>query len=294
MSTEENALEALSPKSQASQDRRESVSSKNTNDSLNEDATYSFNEDLFEAYVRKYYVNSAENSNLNFDHYIQSALKLISQFPKKEFFKEKIEKKKISLSTPSRNKKTLILDLDETLVHADIDFNFKFHDDILKFIREDTNEEILIPLLLRPHLFDFLNFASEHFELVIFTASEKNYADAIIDYIEKEKKYFSRRLYRNNCIYLHPCLYIKDLSLVSNRNVKDIVIVDNSIFSFANNLSNGILISSFFNDKNDSMLLNLSSYLTYLINAEDVRTVNKENFQFEFYLNEIAKENSST
>ena len=291
MSAEEKAFEALSPKSSASQDRRESVSSKNTNDSLNEDATYSFNEELFEDYFRKYYVNSADNSNLNFDRYIQSALKLISKFPNQIFFKGEIEKKKISLSSPSQNKKTLILDLDETLLHADIDFNFKFHDDILKFIREETDEEILIPLILRPHLFDFLNFASEHFELVIFTASEKNYADAIIDYIEKEKKYFSKRLYRNNCIYLHPCLYIKDLSLVSNRNVKDIVIVDNSMFSFAFNLSNGILISSFFNDKNDSMLLNLSNYLRYLLNAEDVRTVNKENFQFEHYLNAITKEN---
>lgn len=291
MSTEENALESLSVKETIPQDRRESVSSKNTNDSLNEEATYSFNEDAFEEYCRKYYVNSSDNSNLNFDSYIQSALKLISKFPKKEYFMSEIEKKKINLPSNTGNKKTLILDLDETLVHADIDFNYKFHDDILKFVQEETDEEIIIPLILRPHLFDFLNYASEHFELVVFTASEKNYADAIIDYIEKDKKYFSQRLYRNNCIYLHPCLYIKDLALVSNRNVKDIIIVDNSMFSFGNNLSNGILISSFFNDKEDTMLLNLCSYLSFLINADDIRTVNKENFQFEFYLNTIIKEN---
>ena len=69
--------------------------------------------------------------------------------------------------------------------------------------------------------------------------------------------------------------------------MNDLILIDNSIFAFANQLSNGILISSFYNDKNDCMLQNLIGYLDMLINVKDVRQVNKENFQFENYLNNI-------
>ena len=92
-------------------------------------------------------------------------------------------------------------------------------------------------------------------------------------------------------MYLNPGLYIKDLKIFQNRNLKDIVIVDNSVFCFSNQLSNGILISSFFNDQNDSMLMNLVNYLSILVNAEDVREENQKYFQFQTYLEEIKKGN---
>ena len=280
---------------QLNKDRRESVSSKNTTDSLllseeTENENCLFNEQVFEEYFNKYYVSSSDNSNLNFDAYIQSALRLINKYPKKNFFKSEIERKKICLNDNSENKKTLILDLDETLVHADIDFNYKYHDEMLKFVREGANEETLIPLILRPYLFDFLNYVSQFFEIIVFTASEKNYADAILNYIEKDRKYFSKRLYRDSCLFLQPCFYIKDLEIVSNRNLSNVIIVDNSIFSFGNNLDNGILISSFYNDQEDNMLFNLANYLSCLVNVDDIRTVNKDHFQFQNYLDQIKKE----
>lgn len=251
-------------------------------------------ENQFEIYYKQYYVDSSKNSSINFDTYLNSGLKLISLFPENAniSFTKQINQKITRLPERPSHKKTLILDMDETLIHADVDFNFKFHDEILKFTcEEEKDEEILIPLILRPHLFEFLNFAYEHFELVIFTASEPNYADAILDYIEKDKKYFAKRLYRDSCLYLNPGLYIKDLKIFQNRNLKDIVIVDNSVFCFSNQLSNGILISSFFNDQNDSMLMNLVNYLSILANAEDVREENQKYFQFQTYLEEIKKGN---
>ena len=122
----------------------------------------------------------------------------------------------------------------------------------------DSEEEknIPLPLIIRPGLYDFLDYASENFDLVVFTASDQDYADTIINYIEKEKKYFSFRLYRNNCLFIEPGLYIKDLRIFNNfKNMKDIIILDNSLFSFANQLNNGILITSFFDDKNDTFLM---------------------------------------
>ena len=76
----------------------------------------------FEESFQKYYVDSSQNSNGNFDNYIQSGLKLISLFPNINYEKEieNISNSFILLENKS-NKKTLILDLDETLIHSDLD-----------------------------------------------------------------------------------------------------------------------------------------------------------------------------
>ena len=249
----------------------------------------------FEESFEKYYVDSAQNTNGNFDNYIKSGLKLISLFPKENYQKE-IEKisNSFNLLNNDKNKKTLILDLDETLIHSDLDLEYKNHITTLFFDSEEEGEEeknIPIPLILRPKLFDFLNYVKEKYELIIFTASQKNYADKIIDYIEKDQKYFSLRLYREHCIFIKPGLYIKDLRIFKNRDLKNIILIDNSIFSFAHQLNNGILVTSFYNDEDDCFLINLKDYLMYCIeNCDDVRIINQQQFKFEDYKNDIIKE----
>ena len=249
----------------------------------------------FEESFEKYYVDSAQNTNGNFDNYIKSGLKLISLFPKENYQKE-IEKisNSFNLLNNDKNKKTLILDLDETLIHSDLDLEYKNHIITLFFDSQEEGEEeknIPIPLILRPKLFDFLNYVKEKYELIIFTASQKNYADKIIDYIEKDQKYFSLRLYREHCIFIKPGLYIKDLRIFKNRDLKNIILIDNSIFSFAHQLNNGILVTSFYNDEDDCFLINLKDYLIYCIeNCDDVRIINQQQFKFEDYKNDIIKE----
>jgi CTD small phosphatase-like protein 2 len=43
---------------------------------------------------------------------------------------------------------------------------------------------------------------AKKFEIIIFTASHKSYADAILDELDPDKNIFSHRLYRNNCTIL--------------------------------------------------------------------------------------------
>ena len=257
---------------------------------INEDKEKDKNFIPFEESFQKYYVDSSQNSNGNFDNYLKSGLKLISLFPNVHYEKE-IENisNSFNLLENKSNKKTLILDLDETLIHSDLDLIYKNHIITLYFDSEEEDEKnIPIPLILRPGLFDFLNYAKEKFELIIFTASQKNYADKIIDYIEKEQKYFSLRLYREHCIFIKPGLYIKDLRIFKNRDLKNIVLIDNSIFSFAHQLNNGILVTSFYNDDYDYFLYNLKEYLSYCIeDCNDVRIINKEQFKFEEYKNDL-------
>ena len=273
---------------------------KETNNNQLNDYYNSFDFFQFEQNFKKYYVDSSKNNNGNYDNYVKNALKLISLIPfRNPGISEKIEeiKKNLTLTYPicplDKNKKLLILDLDETLAHSDLDFSLKDkiqkYDTILHF-NSDEEKNIPIPLLIRPWTKEFLDYAVQEFDLVIFTASDKQYANEIIDFIEKDKKYFKMRLYRNHCLFIEPGLYIKDLRIFSDyKNIEDIIILDNSLFSFANQLNNGILITSFFYDLNDTFLENVKCYLEYIKIQKDIRLMNKESFRFEEIKEDIIR-----
>ena len=273
---------------------------KETNNNQLNDYYNSFDFFQFEQNFKKYYVDSSKNNNGNYDNYVKNALKLISLIPFRNLgISEKIKeiKKNLALTYPicplEKNKKLLILDLDETLAHSDLDFSLKDkiqkYDTILHF-NSDEEKNIPIPLLIRPWTKEFLDYAVQEFDLVIFTASDKQYANEIIDFIEKDKKYFKMRLYRNHCLFIEPGLYIKDLRIFSDyKNIEDIIILDNSLFSFANQLNNGILITSFFSDLNDTFLENVKCYLEYIKIQKDIRLMNKESFRFEEIKEDIIR-----
>ena len=281
----------------------DSSSTSKENNKLNEYLN-SYDYFLFEQNFKKYYVDSSKNNNGNYDNYVKNALKLISLIPfRKLFLNERIKEiaKKINFENlknlSDANRKLLILDLDETLIHSDLDFLLKEknvkYDTVLYFDSEEE-KNIPLPIIIRPGIYDFLDYASKNFDLVVFTASDQQYADTIINYIERDKKYFKMRLYRNNCIFIDPGLYIKDLRIFDSfKKLEDIIILDNSLFSFANQLNNGILITSFFDDKEDTFLYNAKEYLEFIKNEKDIREVNKENFRFEEIKEDISRNNNN-
>jgi len=61
------------------------------------------------------------------------------------------------------------------------------------------------------------------------------------------------------------------------------MIIDNSLYSFTNQLANGVLITSFYSDPNDKELVNVKNYLENMkiANVEDVRGINRKIFNFE-------------
>lgn len=52
---------------------------------------------------------------------------------------------------------------------------------------------------IRPGAIQFLKKMSKIFQIVIFTASHKKYADAIINKLDQNRKYITKRLYRDSC-----------------------------------------------------------------------------------------------
>ena len=111
---------------------------------------------------------------------------------------------------------------------------------------------------------------SQEYELVIFTAAVKEYADSILDSIDK-KGLLSHRLYREHT-RIEDYVSIKDISLI-NRDLSKTIIVDNIASNFKLQPRNGIAISTWTGDTEDLSLLNLIPVLIKLARSKvnDVR-----------------------
>lgn len=238
---------------------------------------------ILEAIFEQYYLDIVDNHLENYDNYVVSNLVIVSYIEK--ILPSSIKPNKLSneeidiLRTFDRTKKTLFVDLDETLIHSDIAGVYKDYDYMVEMKHE--GQVLQFGLFVRPLLNEFLEFASKNFNLILFTASQKCYADPILKIIDPHDKYFKIKLFRHNCIEFKN-LFIKDLNILPTFGIKDMILIDNCIFSFSRNLKNSILISSYYNNEKDTELGNLIDFFenSDLIDCKDVRE--KLEFSFKF------------
>ncbi|KAK8827036.1 hypothetical protein WA577_007537, partial [Blastocystis sp. JDR] len=161
---------------------------------------------------------------------------------------------------------TLVLDLDETLVHCTMERN-PSADLVFPIFYENHRFDVFANI--RPFFFYLLKRIAPHYEIIIFTASQQCYADRILDILDADQHLISYRLYRDDCLLINGN-YVKDLNVL-NRDLAKTVIVDNSISCFGYNIENGIPIISWFDDKSDHELYNLSTVLLSFLKKDDVR-----------------------
>lgn len=168
------------------------------------------------------------------------------------------------------SKLCVVIDLDETLVHS----SFK----------PVNNADFIIPVeidgimhqvyvLKRPHVDEFLQRMGELFECVLFTASLAKYADPVADLLDKWGA-FRARLFRESCVF-HRGNYVKDLSRLG-RDLRRIIIVDNSPASYIFHPDNAVPVASWFDNMADTELLDLLPFFERLSKVDDVYTVLKK------------------
>jgi CTD small phosphatase-like protein 2 len=136
---------------------------------------------------------------------------------------------------------------------------------------------------IRPHTVEVLKELSALYEIIVFTASHSCYASVVLDYLDPKYEFIHHRLYRERCVQTQEGIYIKDLRVLANRELKDLLIVDNAAYSFGYQVENGIPILPFYDNREDTELLKLCEYLKHLSTVKDVREINKQVFQLEKY-----------
>ena len=129
---------------------------------------------------------------------------------------------------------------------------------------------------------------------MIYTASHKSYADAVLNFLDPNNIYFYNRLYRNNCIdivYNNSHVYIKDMTIFEKYfSLKDVVIIDNSVMAFAFDLNNGVPILPYYDAKQDIELMFCVYYLESIAEFDDLRVQNKKYLRMEHYLQQAEEE----
>ncbi|XP_002132618.2 CTD nuclear envelope phosphatase 1 [Drosophila pseudoobscura] len=179
-------------------------------------------------------------------------------------------------------KKTLVLDLDETLMtsvfvkkgvkggrgskkkckwhYVPVDFEFNLHDSTVKVYK-------------RPFVDHFLDQVSKWFDIVVFTAGTEPYATPIIDYLDGGRNILGHRLFRDKCVTVQG-FNAKFVSIV-NDDKANVILLDNSIPECCFNVDNSIPIFDYIIGDWDTELLNLLPFLDAIRFAGDVRSVLK-------------------
>ena len=193
-----------------------------------------------------------------------------------------------SIELGKKNKqKLLVFDMDETMVSAR--FKNRLPEGFVTNFAIDFQGSP-IHVRVRPYLQDCLDRLSQLYEIIVFTAGAQEYADKILDQIDPERKIIKKRLYRQDCIQLGE-YFVKDLDVFIDREKENIIIVDNSIMSFAFDLDNGVPIQSFMgNEEEDKELLFLISFLEEAFYTQDVRPSIREAFKLSYLKNSIVSD----
>jgi len=186
-------------------------------------------------------------------------------------------------------KKTIVLDLDETIIHCTetcgLNYDFQLS---LELPNEATSMvgqlfHLLISQVkinVRPFLFDFLKEMGQLAEIILFTASHRFYSEKVLEYLDPEGAFIAYSLCNENCLITSEGIHLKDLRVIGNRELSDLVFVDNSSYSFVNQLENGVPIIPFYDNKSDTELLHLAEYLKMVIKGRDVRQLNGNYFRW--------------
>jgi len=185
----------------------------------------------------------------------------------------------------SRTRLTVVLDLDETLMHCQKKGVPEDPPDLCLHFTDSSSTGYV---RFRPHAYYFLKTLAswEACEVVVFTASTQAYADAVLNVLDEQGILVDHRLYRQHCVHSQGG-YFKDLRSFG-RPLGSTVLVDNSPVSIATNPANGIPIASWTSDNDDRELMDLLPFIYDLMTSgRSVQPILEDRYRLRAFLEEL-------
>lgn len=231
----------------------------------------------------------AFKDKIHMSDYIAEQFKINASLP--PISTETVAKLAVKIPPPKTKKhtnKTLVLDLDNTLVcvmTAQAFDSKKIYKDAdirsAKYVDIKKGTTIELKIIVRPYAIKMLKQLTTYYEILIFTAANKAYGDAVINELDPDGSLIDYRLYRDSCVRSNNS-YVKDLRIL-NRKLDSVIMVDDSIASFSNQLENGIFIPPFLGTEPDNELGALWIFLWHIISETDVRIPIAAKYNLSFF-----------
>ncbi len=169
----------------------------------------------------------------------------------------------------------LILDLDETLIHA------------TKSPLDRPSDFVIGHAMVyrRPFLSEFLAGIADHFELAVWTSAGSDHAAEIVAQVFPDYQlnfvWSSAKCTQRTDHEMHERYTVKDLRKVARLgySLERILMVDDSPEKLERNYGNHIRIKPFEGDPTDAELPILATYLLSIRDAPNYRTVEKRHWR---------------
>ena len=117
------------------------------------------------------------------------------------------------------------------------------------------------------------------FNIFVFTRECKSLAVQIVKRLDPESIIFSGILSQKKCFRTNIGHFLKDLRIISDKGMGDLIVIDSEAFSFGYQIDNGIPLMPWDGDETDSELLYLTGYLIKMHKCEDVRIINRNHLK---------------
>eukprot|EP00331_Platyophrya_macrostoma_P033846 CAMPEP_0176439356 /NCGR_PEP_ID=MMETSP0127-20121128/19892_1 /TAXON_ID=938130 /ORGANISM="Platyophrya macrostoma, Strain WH" /LENGTH=319 /DNA_ID=CAMNT_0017823605 /DNA_START=54 /DNA_END=1013 /DNA_ORIENTATION=- len=172
-----------------------------------------------------------------------------------------------------KTKKTLVFDLDQTLIYLTTEVPSKAVDSVLI-----SNEGSKSYAIKRPGLESFLKEMSVFYNICIYVGKKRKHAVDIVEAVGLAP-YIFEVYSREHCVKVSENTYMKSLMQLG-FSLSNTVFVDDSASQMRSQPLNGILIQAFKGDPFDGALDYLSMFLQKLAMEVDVRPVTDKLFAF--------------
>jgi len=189
-----------------------------------------------------------------------------------------------------RRKKTIVIDLDETLVHT---LETPITHDMRNYLIPHRGYELAkcsirgMWGIYRPYTREFLKYCHKTFDrIIIWSAGTEEYVHCIVEALQESFDFYPDEIYsRPDCVFNNYMKYYHKPLKKLNVDMEATLIIDDKKHTFQDNCLNGILVPEWAPSSiresvssNDKCLLEFMLWLNQNVDAEDIRYTDKNIF----------------